>query len=94
MDLGLTGRVAVVTGASRGIGAATVRLLERGGRDARWRCRAPTGIDVTALDAAEQIAERLGGRAPDILVNNAGTSFASRSTSSPTRTGRASGSCT
>jgi 3-oxoacyl-[acyl-carrier protein] reductase len=34
------------------------------------------GIDVTALDAAEQIAAKLGGTAPDILVNNAGTSFA------------------
>jgi len=31
---------------------------------------------VTALDAADQILERLDGRAPDILVNNAGTSYA------------------
>ena len=31
---------------------------------------------MTALDAAEQILERLDGRAPDILVNNAGTSYA------------------
>jgi 3-oxoacyl-[acyl-carrier protein] reductase len=31
---------------------------------------------VTALAAAEQILERLDGRAPDILVNNAGTSYA------------------
>ena len=31
---------------------------------------------MTALDAAERILERLGGRAPDILVNNAGTSYA------------------
>ena len=35
-----------------------------------------TGIDVTALDAADRILERLDGRAPDILVNNAGTSYA------------------
>ena len=74
MDLGLSGRSAVVTGASRGIGAETVRLLEEEGATVLAVSRTE-GIDVTALDAAEQIAERLGG-APDILVNNAGTSFA------------------
>ena len=31
MDLGISGRMAVVTGASRGIGAATVALLEAEG---------------------------------------------------------------
>jgi 3-oxoacyl-[acyl-carrier protein] reductase len=74
MDLGLTGRTAVVTGASRGIGAATVRLLEAEGARVLAVSRSD-GIDVTSLDAADRIAERLGG-APDILVNNAGTSFA------------------
>ena len=74
MDLGLTGRTAVVTGASRGIGAATVRMLEEEGVKTLAVSRSE-GIDVTALDAAEQIAAKLGG-APDILVNNAGTSFA------------------
>ena len=73
MDLGLTGRTAAVTGASRGIGAATVRMLEEEGAKALAVSRSD-GIDVTALDAAERIAERLGG-VPDILVNNAGTSF-------------------
>ena len=75
MDLGLTGRTAVVTGASRGIGAATVRMLEEEGARVLAVSRSQ-GIDVTALDAAEQIAGKLGGTAPDILVNNAGTSFA------------------
>jgi 3-oxoacyl-[acyl-carrier protein] reductase len=74
MELGLSGRTAVVTGASRGIGAETVRLLEAEGATVLAVSRTE-GIDVTALDAAERIAERLGG-APDILVNNAGTSFA------------------
>ena len=74
MDLGLTGRTAVVTGASRGIGAATVRMLEEEGVKALAVSRSE-GIDVTALDAAERIAE-LAGAAVDILVNNAGTSFA------------------
>jgi 3-oxoacyl-[acyl-carrier protein] reductase len=74
MDLAISGRVAVVTGASRGIGAATADLLE--GEGARVvRVSRTDGIDVTAADAAERIAER--APAPvDILVNNAGTSFA------------------
>jgi 3-oxoacyl-[acyl-carrier protein] reductase len=74
MNLGLTGRTAVVTGASRGIGAAAARMLEEEGARVLAASRTE-GIDVTALDAADVIAERLGG-APDILVNNAGTSFA------------------
>jgi 3-oxoacyl-[acyl-carrier protein] reductase len=75
MDLGLTGRIAVVTGGTRGIGAETVRLLEEEGASALAVSRSD-GIDVTALDAADRILERLDGRAPDILVNNAGTSYA------------------
>ena len=75
MDLGLTGRTAVVTGASRGIGAQTVRMLEEEGARVLAVSRT-TGIDVTALDAPNRILDALGGRAPDILVNNAGTSYA------------------
>ena len=74
MDLGLSGRVAVVTGASRGIGAATADSLEAEGARV-LRVSRGEGIDVTAPDAAERIAERAPGPV-DILVNNAGTSFA------------------
>ena len=74
MDLQIEGRTAVVTGASRGIGAATVELLEAEGARVVGVSRA-SGIDVTAPDAAERIAE-LAGAPVDILVNNAGTSFA------------------
>jgi 3-oxoacyl-[acyl-carrier protein] reductase len=72
MDLGIAGRTAVVTGGTRGIGAAVADLLEA--EDARVvRVARSDGIDVTLADAAERIAERAGGPV-DILVNNAGTS--------------------
>jgi 3-oxoacyl-[acyl-carrier protein] reductase len=74
MDLGIAGRTAVVTGASRGIGAATADLLEAEGVRV-VRVSRGSGIDVTAPDAAERIAG-LAAAPVDILVNNAGTSFA------------------
>jgi NAD(P)-dependent dehydrogenase (short-subunit alcohol dehydrogenase family) len=72
MDLGIEGRTAVVTGATRGIGAAAADLLEADGARV-VRIARSEGIDVTAPDAAERIADRAGGPV-DILVNNAGTS--------------------
>ena len=72
MDLGIEGRTAVVTGASRGIGAAVAEQLEGAGVRVVPVSRSG-GIDVTAPDAAERIAERAAGPV-DILVNNAGTS--------------------
>lgn len=68
MDLGIAGRRAVVTGASRGIGAEIVRLLRAEGVEVVEVSRS-AGIDVTAPDAAGRL-----GPAPDILVNNAGAS--------------------
>jgi len=72
MELGIEGRTAVVTGATRGIGAAVAAQLEAEGVRV-VRVARSEGIDVTAPDAAERIAERAGGHV-DILVNNAGTS--------------------
>jgi len=88
VDLGIAGRSCVVTGASRGIGLATARMLGEAGAevllvsrdqddlDAALACcpgsAAALSLDVTAPDAAERILEASGGRI-EILVNNAGT---------------------
>jgi NAD(P)-dependent dehydrogenase (short-subunit alcohol dehydrogenase family) len=72
MELGIEGRVAVVTGATRGIGAAVAERLDSEGARV-VRVARSEGIDVTAPDAAARIAARADGPV-DILVNNAGTS--------------------
>jgi 3-oxoacyl-[acyl-carrier protein] reductase len=73
MDLGLTGRACIVTGATRGIGLATARVLCAEGarvlvvsRDSDQAGRVaseldgeaePFGIDVTALEAGSEIVD-------------------------------------
>jgi 3-oxoacyl-[acyl-carrier protein] reductase len=77
MNLGLEGRVCVVTGGTRGIGAATARMLSQEG--ARVLTVARHGgdieLDVTAPDAAERVLEACPGP-PWALVNSAGMSQA------------------
>jgi 3-oxoacyl-[acyl-carrier protein] reductase len=89
MDLGISGRACVVTGASRGIGLAAARALAGEGAHVLLVARSsPSGelppgaswleADVTARGAADRIVEectRLFGGL-DVLVNNAGTSRA------------------
>lgn len=74
MDLGLTDRTCIVTGASRGIGRATAGLLESEGARV-LRVSRTDGIDVTAPDAGERVLASCDG-APWALVNGAGTSQA------------------
>jgi NAD(P)-dependent dehydrogenase (short-subunit alcohol dehydrogenase family) len=93
VDLGLTGSVAVVTGASRGIGlAVTEGLVAEGARVIAGARKSSTGLDalrekgsvrVVELDLTEasapaRLVEEAGDRI-DVLVNNVG--------SAPARTG-------
>jgi 3-oxoacyl-[acyl-carrier protein] reductase len=83
MDLGLEGKACIVTGASRGIGLATARMLADEGARVLRVSRSGSDADSLALDVTEPDAgeravaaclERFG--AVDALVNNAGTSYA------------------
>jgi NAD(P)-dependent dehydrogenase (short-subunit alcohol dehydrogenase family) len=92
MDMGLEGKLCVVTGASRGIGLEVGRsLCAEGarvlfvGREADALAQAADGCggeylagDVTVPDVAERIVATCAEQMGgiDVLVNNAGTSFA------------------
>jgi hypothetical protein len=75
--LNLNGKIAIVTGGAKGLGAATARMLEQAGAHVTVFDVEPAGgtaVDVTSeqavMEAMARVAERSGG--VDILVNNAG----------------------
>jgi 3-oxoacyl-[acyl-carrier protein] reductase len=92
MELGLEGKVCVVTGASRGIGLATATRLRAEGAEVLFVARHAEAVsraaeacggewlavDVTDPDAAERVVATCAEQMGgiDVLVNNAGTSFA------------------
>jgi len=65
----LTGKTAVVTGGAKGIGAATVKLLEKAGAKVHV-LDLENGCDVTDESRVKKAFERID--TIDILVNNAG----------------------
>lgn len=81
MDFGLTGKTALVLGASRGLGAASATLLATEGAHVIAASRSGTapaaGIEGVALDLSDPasiaaLIARLKAQPVDILVNNCG----------------------
>jgi 3-oxoacyl-[acyl-carrier protein] reductase len=77
LNLGLDGRLCVVTGATRGIGAATARMLKQEGASVLSVARrdADLELDVTDHDAGERVRAACP-ETPWALVNNAGATKA------------------
>jgi NAD(P)-dependent dehydrogenase (short-subunit alcohol dehydrogenase family) len=90
MDVGMAGKVAVVTGASRGIGLAITQALVAEGASVVVEARKSSAeldelvragqvqvveVDLAAADGPAQLIEQAGGQI-DILVNNVGAAHA------------------
>ncbi len=68
MDLGLKGRACVVTGASRGIGRATARMLCGEGADVLLVARSEDGL-LEAADECAAAGQEAGGRAESLVAD-------------------------
>ena len=68
MDLGLKGRACVVTGASRGIGRATARMLCAEGADVLLIARSEEAL-LEAADECAAAGQQTGGRAESLVAD-------------------------
>jgi NAD(P)-dependent dehydrogenase (short-subunit alcohol dehydrogenase family) len=77
MNISLTGRTAVITGGSRGLGEAMAMALSEAGANialvARDRKRLELVRDAIVAALAEAVRQRFGN--PQILINSAGTNI-------------------
>ena len=69
MDLGLQGRRAVVTGASKGIGRATAAMLAAEGCDVHLVARSAAELEYAAADIAAASGRRVSFSALDLSVS-------------------------
>jgi 3-oxoacyl-[acyl-carrier protein] reductase len=68
MDLGISGRACVVTGASRGIGRATARILCAEGADVLLVARSEDAL-LQAADECAAVGQDAGGRAESLVAD-------------------------
>src|SRR3954449_5450751 len=77
MDLGLKGRACVVTGASRGIGLSTARMLCAEGADVLLVARSEDTL-LAAADECAAAGQEAGGRAESLVADVTDPSAADR----------------
>lgn len=71
MELNLQGKAALVTGGSRGIGAAIVKTLKEEGVTTSWVSRS-VGIDLSTKEGLDKTVSLLRQTKTEILIHNCG----------------------